>query len=82
MTITPSRAKARAGSPREMWIHARAIVNAGWVPRPRRALGGRHASPETNRGRNVLARAHGIRPAHVRHMLASIRHGKPVGVFA
>lgn len=47
----------------EPWITARARVNRGWLAMPRHAIGGRHASPATRRGRRALDRLHGERHA-------------------
>lgn len=52
---TPRRTYSRPGSPVEWWIAAAAKVNRGWLPMPRHARGGRHASPATRNGRKVLA---------------------------
>ena len=50
---------ARYAGTREAWIDARARVNRGWLAMPRHAIGGRHASPATRRGRRVLAAVFG-----------------------
>lgn len=39
----------------ETWIMARARVKRGWLPMPRHAHGGRHASPATRRGRKLIS---------------------------
>lgn len=56
----------------EAWIDARARVNRGWLAMPRHAIGGRHASPATRRGRCVLDTVHGERHAW-RHAWSAAR---------
>lgn len=56
----------------EPWIDARARVNRGWMAMPRNAIGGRHASPATRRGRRVLDIVHGERHAW-RHVWSAAR---------
>lgn len=51
----------------EPWIAARAIVNRGWLPMPRHAIGGRHASPATRRGQRIAARRYGVDRPTVRN---------------
>lgn len=63
---------ARHAGAREAWISARARVNRGWLAMPRHAIGGRHASPATRRGRRVLDRVHGQRHAW-RHVWSAAR---------
>lgn len=63
---------ARHAGTREAWINARAMVNRGWIARPRHAIGGRHAAPATRRGRRVLDRVHGERHAW-RHAWSAAR---------
>lgn len=56
--LAPTRASAgtRAASPVEWWITAASKIKRGWLPTPKHARGGRHASPHTRGGRAVLAR--------------------------
>lgn len=63
---------ARHAGTREAWINARARVNRGWLAMPRHAIGGRHASPATRRGRRVLDIVHGERHAW-RHVWSAAR---------
>lgn len=66
---------ARRAGTREAWIDARARVNRGWLAMPRHAIGGRHASPATRRGRRgrrVLDRVLGERHAW-RHVWSAAR---------
>lgn len=39
----------------EWWIESAMLKNRGWLPMPRHARGGRHASPATRGGRRVLS---------------------------
>ena len=51
---------ARHAGSVEPWITARAIINRGWRPRPRRAHAGRHACTSTRRGQRIAARRYGV----------------------
>lgn len=51
----------------EMWIEARAKINRGWLPTPRHAEGGRHASGTFKRPPMFRkpSGAHGVRYARM-----------------
>lgn len=72
---------ARHAGTREAWINARAMVNRGWLAMPRHAIGGRHASPATRRGRRVLDIVHGERHAW-RHVWSADRVARGIVAVA
>ena len=72
---------ARRAGTREAWIDARARVNRGWLAMPRHAIGGRHASPATRRGRRVLDIVHGERHAW-RHVWSADRVARGIVAVA
>lgn len=77
----PDTITARYAGPLEAWIDARARVNRGWMAMPRHAIGGRHASPATPRGRHVLDIVHGERHAW-RHVWSADRVARGIVAVA